>query len=80
MNQFEPPELRLQLEAIGQIPRIVELAQQRKKISLVSMLRFLDIPYGVGRRALEVMRGAGIIEPCGGGDAPGWKLRGRVEK
>jgi hypothetical protein len=72
MKNIESPELRVQLEAIGNIPRIVEFAQSGREITLVGMLRYLDIPYGIGSRALDVMKGAGMIVPSN--RSVGWEL------
>jgi hypothetical protein len=55
-------ELGLQLEAIEVIPRIVDIAEERGYFSLVILLRYMDIPYGVGARAIEIMHLAEMIE------------------
>ncbi len=63
-------EFALQIEACNCIPRVVELARQKGRVTRVSMLRYLDIPYGVSGCALDVMQGAGLIVP----DADGYRL------
>lgn len=51
----------LQLEAAEFLPAVVELAQSRGYLTLTSMLRYLAVPYGVGRRIIESLHADGLV-------------------
>jgi|GEM_PF-7093148 len=48
------------------LPKVSQAVKTRRKVGLVTLLRYEDIPYGVARRALECLEIMGVVKNvCG---------------